>query len=77
MKRRLLPILAVIALVLISKADRLSEIGEIWPTLTAIEKVIAILAFILIGALFLAVGWAIPLGWAAMRRGLSRLARRG
>ena len=77
MKRRLLPILAVIAVVLISKADKLGEIGESWPTLTAIEKVIAILAFVLIGAFFFAIGWAIPLGWAAMRRGLSRLGRRG
>ena len=77
MKRQLLSTFVVIALVLISKADKLAEIGEIWPTLTVTEKVIAILAFILIGAFFFAVGWAISLGWTAMRRGFSRLGRRG
>jgi hypothetical protein len=71
-KKKLLPILAVIALVLIAKADKLSEIGEIWPTLTAIEKVIVILVFILGAAVFFGIGWAIQLGWAAMRRGLSQ-----
>lgn len=76
MKRKLLPILAVIALVLISKADKLGELGEIWPTLTATEKGIAVLAFILIGAFFFAAGWAISFGWAAVRRGLSQLVRR-
>jgi len=76
-KRKLLTMLVVIGLVLISKADKLGEIGEIWPTLTLMEKLIVILTFILIGALFFAVGWAIPRGWAAMRRGFSRLARRG
>jgi hypothetical protein len=75
-KKRLLPILVFIALVLISKPDRLRELGEIWPTLTATEKVLAILAFILLVALVFAASWVISLGWAAMRRGVSRLARR-
>ncbi len=66
--KKLLTIVIIIVIIAIAKADKLREVGEIWPTLTATEKVIAFFAFVLIAVLFFAVGWAMRWGWSKLAR---------
>jgi hypothetical protein len=63
--KKLLTIAAIIAVVAISKADKLSEVLDIWPNLTAMEKALVLLVCVLLAAIIF-----------AMHRGLSWLNRR-